>query len=220
MAKKVKQTTFNPVYRMGRAVSSFLFKGMFAGESFGVENVPKQGPFLLACNHVSYFDPFIAGCFFHRPIYFFARKTLFKKGIVAWTLNKFNAIPVDVKAANDITAFRRVLELLKSGEGLLVFPEGTRSKDGKLKEPKAGVGMMACRTQVPVVPVRLFGSYEALGRGAMMPDFTKKITVVYGKPIYPKEYDPGKKDPQRYQKAVDKIMEAMAALEIPKGDLI
>lgn len=208
---------FKPVYRIGHAVSRFLFQTLFQCEAYGVHLVPKTGPFLLACNHASNLDPFIAGCFLSRDIYFFARKTLFKRGFFNWILTKFNAIPVDRDGGKDISALRRVLELLNQGEGVLVFPEGTRSPDGLIQTAKKGIGMMACRAQVPVVPVHIMGSFDVWEKGKKFPKLMPgRIAVIYGQPLYPQDYDPLPTEPDRYQKASDIILSTISSFKKPQ----
>lgn len=215
--------SFNFIYTLFHDISAAVFSTFFDAECFGLENVPKEGPFILACNHTSFLDPFVAACFFRRPIYFFARKTLFKNALANWLLRRMNAIPVDRDEGRDPSALKKVLKLLKTGEGVLVFVEGTRSIDGTLQEAKRGVGLMACRTGVPVIPLRIFGTYEAWGRNRRFPSIGSPITLVYGQPIYPQIYDPAhsttanlKKGSiemkDRYQTAADKILERIKAL--------
>jgi 1-acyl-sn-glycerol-3-phosphate acyltransferase len=203
---------FKPIYKIGHSLSCFLFQNILDCEAYGADFVPKTGPFLLACNHSSNLDPFLAGCFISRDIYFFARKTLFKPGFANWILRKFNSIPVD-RDGGDVSALKKVLELLKQGEGVLIFPEGTRSPDGLIQTAKKGVGMMACRAQVPVVPVHIIGSFDVWGKGGKFPKFLPgHIRLVYGQPLNPKDYDPGQGDPDRYQKAADKILKTIVSL--------
>lgn len=204
--------SFKPIYRIGHGISCFLFQGILDCEAYGVDFVPKEGPFLLACNHSSNLDPFLAGSFISRDIYFFARKTLFKPGFANWVLRKFNAIPVDRDGGKDISALKKVLELLSQGEGVLIFPEGTRSPDGSIQTAKKGVGMMACRSQVPVVPVHIMGSFHVWGKGSFPKFLPGKINLIYGKPLYPSDYDPGSADPDRYQKSADIILNAIVSL--------
>lgn len=207
---------FKPIYRIGHSLSCFLFQTILQCEAYGADLVPKTGPFLLACNHSSNLDPFLAGSFISRDIYFFARKTLFKPGFANWVLKKFNAIPVDRDGGKDVSALKRVLELLSQGEGVLIFPEGTRSPDGRIQTAKRGVGMMACRAQVPVVPVHIIGSFDVWGKGGKLPKFLPgRITLVYGQPLYPQDYDPGQADPDRYQKAADTILNKIVSLSSP-----
>ena len=211
------QKLFKPIYRVGHTLSRLIMQTIFRAEAFNVDLVPKEGPFLLACNHASFLDPFLAACFINRDIYFFARKSLFKPGFSKWILEKFNAIPVD-RDSGDIGAFKKVLELLNQGQGVLVFPEGTRTEDGTFQTAKKGVGMMACRAQVPVVPAHIVGSFDVWGRGNKQPRLIlDRMNVIFGQPLNPVDYDLGKQDPNRYQYAADKILDAISALEKPKS---
>lgn len=208
--------TFKPIYRIGHTLSRFLFQTILRAEAYGIDYVPKEGPFLLACNHTSNLDPFIAGCFIQRNIHFFAKKSLFKPGFANWIFHQFNAIPVDRDSGKDISALKKVLELLKNCEGVLVFPEGTRSLDGSLQSAKKGVGLMACKAQVPVVPARIIGSFDVWGKDSKKPKLIlDKISIIYGNPLWPSDYDPGGNDPERYQKAADAILKAIASLKQP-----
>jgi 1-acyl-sn-glycerol-3-phosphate acyltransferase len=107
-----------------------------------------------------------------------------------------------------------VLRALKDDKGLILFPEGTRSPDGRLKAPKAGVGLIACRSQVPVVPARVFGSFEAYGKGRSLRLGTP-VTVVFGRPVLPSAYDQPDAGRERYQIASERIMAEIARLEPP-----
>jgi len=189
-----------------------LFNGL---EVAGREHIPPDGPFLLACNHASFVDPpvFAAAC--PRELHFFARKTLFK-GPMGTLITKLNSIPIDRDGERDLEAFRRVFAVLRDGGALLVFPEGTRTHDGALQAGKKGVGLIACRAQVPVAPARIFGSYEMWNRHQKFPRVFTPLGVRFGPPIPVEQYDGGKRDPNRYQAAADRIMEAIAALPDPR----
>ncbi|MEO0794116.1 MAG: lysophospholipid acyltransferase family protein [Verrucomicrobiota bacterium] len=180
----------------------------------GTGHLPKEGSFLLACNHASFLDPpvFAAAC--PRELHFFARKTLWK-GAFGSLITKLNAIPIDRDGERDLEAFRRVFATLKAGGALLVFPEGTRTPDGELHDGKKGVGLIACRAQVPVVPARIFGSYEMWNRHHKLPRPLKPLRVGFGPPIPAATYDPGKSEPERYQVAVQRIMDGIAQIEDP-----
>jgi 1-acyl-sn-glycerol-3-phosphate acyltransferase len=196
---------------LARTVETF-----FPGECHGLENVPSDGAFILAANHASFIDPPIAGCHLRRRLVYFARKTLWKPGLASWWLDGVGTVPVDRDAGNDVSALKRVLNSLKAGNPLILFPEGTRTPDGLFQPAKAGVGMIACRTQVPVLPVRILGSFEAYGRHRKVPRPFSRIDVIYGRPLLPAQYDPGAKADERYQTAAERIMGAIAALHLPE----
>lgn len=192
----------------------------FRGDYVGAQHIPKHGAFILAANHASFIDPPVIGSRLPRRLVYFARKTLWKPGFLSWWLDGVGAVPVDRDAGNDVSALKRVLGSLKDGRPLILFPEGTRSPDGNLQPAKAGVGMIACRTQVPVIPVRIIGSFEAFGRDRKFPKLFTPVHVVFGAPIPPTAYDPGAKAKDRYQTAAERIMAAIAALEPPEAQVL
>ena len=115
---------------------------------------------------------------------------------------------------------KRVLRALDTGRAMILFPEGTRSPDGRLQAPKPGVGFIVCKTQVPVVPARIFGSFEAFGKGARLPRLGTPLHVVFGPPIPPAAYDEAKAGKQRYQVASERIMAHIARLHPPAAPIV
>ncbi|WP_309382357.1 lysophospholipid acyltransferase family protein [Cerasicoccus frondis] len=201
-----------PFYRNCRAALAGWFYTFNGLQVHGAANVPREGPFLLACNHASFLDPpvFAAAC--PRELHFFARNTLWK-GAFGTLITNLNAIPIDRDGERDLQAFRRVFAAFKEDAALLVFPEGTRTPDGHLHAGKKGIGMIACRAQVPVVPARIFGSYEMWNRHQKLPRLFKPLGVSFGPAIPVSDYDGGKADSQRYENAAAKIMDGIAALK-------
>ena len=141
----------DPLYGICHYLITVLFDSVFRGEIAGLENVPKDGPFLVAANHASHLDPPIIGCHVPRQMAFFARKTLWNGKIATWWMDGIGSIPVDRDGGSDVKAIKNVLRTLQAGKAITLFPEGTRSLDGNLQPAKSGVGMIACRTQVTVV---------------------------------------------------------------------
>jgi len=107
-----------------------------------------------------------------------------------------------------------VLNALKKEKAIILFPEGTRSPDGKLQAAKPGVGLLACRTGVPVVPARVFGSFQAFGRDGKLRLGTP-VSVVFGQPLQPADYDDPSAGKERYLRASQRIMAAITQLEQP-----
>ena len=192
----------------------------FRGDVVGLEHLPPTGGFLVAANHTSFLDPPFIGSQVPRQIAYFARKTLWKGGFASWWLDSVGTIPVDRDGGQDVSAIKRVLRAIKDERGLILFPEGTRSPDGQLQPAKAGVGLIACRTQVPVVPVRIFGSFEAYGKGAKLPRLGTRVTVVFGRPVLPATYDEPTAGKERYQIASERIMAHIAVLRLPAPAVI
>jgi len=214
MSRAFPQVEFEPVYGFFHYLATVIYGMFFRGEVAGLENLPRHGSFLIAANHISFLDPPFIGCQVPRQIAYFARKTLWKPGIASWWLDTVGTIPVDRDGGQDVSAIKRVLKALKEDKGLILFPEGTRSPDGQLKEPKAGVGLIACRAQVPVVPARIYGSFEAFGKGQPLRLGTP-VTVVFGSPIAPKDFDDPNAGKERYQLASQRIFAHIAQLRPP-----
>ncbi len=205
-----------PLYRIGWNLCTGFFDCLFPVESADRHHVPAEGPFLLAANHASYLDPPGIGICFRRPIHYFARDSLFR-GPAGPILRGVNAVPVN-RDGSDLAAIRRALDVLASGEGLLVFPEGTRSPDGEFLEPRRGIGLLACRAGVPVVPARVFNSHRAFGRGRG-PAIGTRLKVRFGAPVHPTEFDPGRSDKARFDTAAGRIMAAISCIREPHPEL-
>ena len=177
----------------------------------GLENVPEEGAFLLASNHLSFFDPPALGCRLPRNLHYFARDSLFK-GLLGMFIRSLNSIPVN-RSQLDLATLRRVLKVLKEGHPLLVFPEGTRSEDGNLGEGKKGIGMLVAKSQVPVLPARVFGSYEIMGKGKSFPRIGRKLRLRYGALLDLSDLDPGGKGGERYEKISQSVMTAISEIK-------
>ncbi len=219
MSHPYPQVEMTPVYGICHAFLDIMAGACFRGDVAGTENLPGSGGYLLASNHASFLDPPLVGLPVNQQVCFFARKSLWKPGIAAWWLDAVGCIPVDRDGSSDITAMKRVIQAVKSGRVVILFPEGTRTPDGRLQEPKPGVGLLACRTGAPVVPARIFGSYEALGRGGGLRLGTP-VSITYGRPLQPSDYDHPADGKERYPRAAARIMAAIAALEPPRFPIV
>jgi 1-acyl-sn-glycerol-3-phosphate acyltransferase len=214
MPQTPDQLTMRPFYGFFHYVAASVHHMWFRGEVTGTQHFPVDGPFLIASNHASHFDPPLVGCHTPRQMRFFARKSLWNNKFVAWWVNQVETIPVE-RDSGDVGAIKKVLTALKENRAIVLFPEGTRSPDGLLHKAKAGVGLMACKTGVPVVPCRIYGSYQAFGKGALIPRFGTSISIVFGPPITAAEYDDPTAGKARYELAAQRIMDRIAALPAP-----
>jgi 1-acyl-sn-glycerol-3-phosphate acyltransferase len=172
----------------------------------------QEGPVILAMNHQSYLDPPFAGICCRRAIYFLARKTLFDERLLGWILPKLNVVPVD-QEGNDRSALKALIRTLRANQGVLVFPEGSRTLDGNLQSPEPGVGFVIAKTLAPVVPMRIFGAHEALPRGGGKLRF-RPITIVIGEPLRFGPGDVAGTNRQIYASLTQRVMNAIAALEL------
>jgi 1-acyl-sn-glycerol-3-phosphate acyltransferase len=146
---------------------------VFRARATGVENVPKTGPVILACNHVSYLDPPGMGCFSGRRISFMAKKELFDIPLLGPAIAAVGAYPVDRKGSAR-AAIKKSLEVLKAGGTVGIFPEGTRNLSGEV-EPQVGAALLASLSKAPVVPACIVGSDRA--------KHFPKIKVAFGPPL-------------------------------------
>lgn len=219
MNNRFPQVAMDAAYGISHYVSRVVADIAFRGEVAGLHRLPASGGFLIAANHMSHLDPPLIGCHVPRQMCFFARKTLWKPGLGAWWMDAVGAIPVDRDGGSDMQAMKRVLRALEEGKVLALFPEGTRSPTGQLQAPKAGVGFIACKSRAPVVPARIFGSFEAFGRSGPIRPGTP-VSIVFGHPIQPSEYDRPADGKERYQRASERIFSRIAALSAPEWTVI
>lgn len=194
---------YHVLWRLARMAAKALFRLRLEGE----EHIPRSGPAILAMNHQSFLDPPMLGCMVRGEIYYLARRSLFEKPVLKWLLPRVNVIPVD-RDGQDRSALKQVIRLLEEGKRVLIFPEGTRSRDGRLLPAKAGLGLIAAKTGAPVVPLRIFGSGEALPRDGGRLRFVP-VRIRAGAPLRFVGAGGGKDD---YQKISDAVMEAIARL--------
>ena len=176
------------------------------------ERMINHGPVILASNHESYLDPPLVGSAADRAIFFLARKTLLEGPFFGWLLPKLNVIPVD-QEGGDRSALKALIRILKAGEGTLIFPEGERTLDGRLRPALPGLGFVIAKTLAPVVPVRIFGAREALPRGSGRLRACP-ITVVVGEPIYFTAADLQPPGRELYGRLSQRVMDAIAALSL------
>ena len=220
MSEAFPQAHMTPLYGVCHYLIRVSFDMFFRGDVAGTENLPKNGPFLIAANHASHLDPPLIGCHVPRQMCFFARKTLWNGPVASWWLDGVGTIPVDRDGGQDVGALKRVLRAHGDGKVLILFPEGTRSPDGNLQTAKPGVGFIVCKSQVPVVPARIFGSFEAFGRGAKVPQFGTPVAVTFGKPLPPAVYDDPSAGKERYQVASQRIMAEIGKLPPPRAAVV
>lgn len=153
----------------------------FRYRATGRENIPTQGGALVAANHASFLDIPLLGCGIPRRVSFLGREDLFPIPGLNWTLQWLGWIPIRHDRL-DRTGFGKAIDLIKSGNIVVIYPEGTRTRDGALRPGKPGIGTIVAATGCPVVPAYLSGTYEALPMGSFRLRF-HPVHITYGKPI-------------------------------------
>jgi 1-acyl-sn-glycerol-3-phosphate acyltransferase len=170
-------------YRLARALCRLVGVTMFQVRCAGHEHVPSEGGVLICSNHQSYLDPVLVGLGFTRPCNYLARDTLFRFGPFGWLIGFVNAIPID-REGGGLRGLKETLKRLKSGEMVLIFPEGTRTYDGEISPLKPGFLVLARRGRVPLLPVAVDGAFDAWPRNALLPR-PSVVRVCIGEPISP-----------------------------------
>ncbi len=153
----------------------------FRMRTYGRENIPKKGAFLLVSNHQSYLDPIFCAIPITRRVGFLARESLFTHWLFGGLIKSLGTIPLKL-GEGDLAAMRKVIDVLKQGRGVCLFPEGTRTADGKITPFKPGFGLLCRRGKAAVVPVVIDGAFESWPRHKKL--FSSgPIAVCYGKAI-------------------------------------
>lgn len=167
---------FRPAIRLGtRAYFGLHFDGL--------EHIPLEGSLIIAPNHVTYADPPLVSIPVCRPVYYMAWNRLFHVPGLSWLIRRLRAFPVDVGSA-DRRATREAVRVLQAGEALMIFPEGSRSPDGRLQAFRPGAFRLACSLGVPVLPVTIIGGHEAWPPGRILPR-PRRMAIVYHPIIEP-----------------------------------
>jgi 1-acyl-sn-glycerol-3-phosphate acyltransferase len=175
-------------FAFGTAAFSLRFEG--------ARHIPRRGPILLVANHQSMLDPVLVGVAVRRHIAYLARKTLFRNRFFAWVIGTLQAIPVDQDGIAK-EGMRAVLKGLEQGRAVLIFPEGSRSEDGRLGPLMPGIQLLVRRSKAAVVPVGIAGAFESLPRGRLVPKFSplflpaekSAIALSIGLPIQAEELE-------------------------------
>ncbi len=208
----------NPVYFLGWAAFRALYKFYFGWRVYNADRVPLTGPVILASNHASFLDPPLVGAGLTRAINYLARENLFRFPVLGWVLHRWQAVPVN-REGGGAKGLKAILDRLLAGGAIILFPEGTRTRDGRFQPARSGIGLAVIKSAAPVIPVRVFGTFEAYGRQMRFPRPCHIVMVKYGQPML---FDQPRAEAKScskqrlkeiYQQVAHEIMRAIAALE-------
>ncbi|MFD0867759.1 glycerol-3-P acyltransferase [Chlamydia abortus] len=185
------------LYRVCRALLRGIFAVLYRLEAKGLENIPESGPVILCANHISNFDPPVVGIPVNRKVHYMAKQELFNIPGFGWLIHKLGAFPVK-RGGVSKESIRLSIQLLKDGNVLGIFPEGTRKNAGGMG--KKGAAMLAIKAQATVIPVGIVGSYAPFS----------KMIVLYGAPVDLTEFAEG--GSEDLEKATEKIMTTIRAM--------
>lgn len=189
-------------YRFGKALIKLLNLILYNIHVEGEENIPETGGVVLCPNHISNYDPLAVATHMKRQVHFMAKAELYKNFIVRKVLLAVGTIPVD-RGKVSLETLKESLRVLKNGEILGIFPEGTRVKNGERRKPMEGFVVFALKTKSPILPVHIEGEYK----------FRGKINIKFGKPIELNEYYGKKVKPEEMSKISEKIMDIVYDLQ-------
>jgi 1-acyl-sn-glycerol-3-phosphate acyltransferase len=208
----------NPVYFIGWCFFRLMYATYFHWRVFNAERVPLTGGVILASNHASFLDPPIVGSGLHRQINYLAKASLFRHPGIGWLLRMWNAVPVQLDGGG-AAGLKAILDRLLAGGAIVVFPEGSRTKDGKLQPARSGIGLTVIKSDAVVIPVRTFGTFECYNRKIRF-HLPKQLAVKYGQPMRFEKLRAEAKTCSKarlkeiYQEVADEIMAAIAKLEL------
>ncbi len=173
-------TRINFSYRLARFGLGLLTRFWIRRRVLHADRVPATGGVILASNHVSYLDPTYLVCSLPRMVVALARESAFAVPVLGWLLYSWNVIPVDQSGSG--RGLKTFFTRLRAGDTVMMYPEGTRSATGQIQAPQPGIGLVILKSEAPVVPVHLFGAYEAYNRYHWLPR-PFRVEIKFGEPL-------------------------------------
>jgi 1-acyl-sn-glycerol-3-phosphate acyltransferase len=195
------------VYNVTRFLAGCLIRVLFRFRVEGQEKVPANGPLIVISNHMSFMDPVLMGIAVPRAVSYISRDDIFKYPVASWWLPRLYVIPVS-RGAGDLGAVKAAIRTLKEGMAFGIFPEGRRSRTGRLEPFKTGTAAIALRANATLIPAAIIGSDQAWPVGGW-PRLLRPIRVVFGEPIV---LDGSKADHQAIEDLTERLEAAVGAL--------
>lgn len=199
-------------YFISRLIYKVLLKILFRFEVRGSENLPRKGPFIVASNHASLIDPAVVGVACHTmPVTFMAKRELFDVPVLGRWVRAVGCIPIE-RDSGSFKPLKTAVRKLREGGAVGIFPEGHRSPDGRLREPEAGIGLLASKSEAPIVPVYLSGTDKALAKGKKFITLCR-VTAKFGKIIDIARTTTPSERKKTYESIGEKTMDAISRLK-------
>ncbi len=176
----------------------------------GIENVPRDGGAIIAANHMSYLDIPLLGCALKRRADFIGKSELFRNPIVGFLFRRLGGFPIK-RGSIDRSALVEAVRRLKAGRLVVFYPEGRRSEDGHLQRPKPGIGMVAIKAQVPIIPALIEGTGQILPKRSWRLRF-HPVVIRFGPPLDPSKFEDTDQDKLTYTKISQAVMEGIQKL--------
>lgn len=201
------------LYLVGHTLMRGAAESFFSVKVLHRERLIENGPCVIVANHQSFLDPPMVGQLYSNKVYFLARKTLFEHPIFGSIIRQCNAFPVD-QDRPDPGSLLKLLRLVRSGERVVIFPEGSRSEDGLIHEAMPGIGFILSKlTSVPVQPIRIEGAFDCLPIHSNRLKF-RPITLSVGEPIHFTQAELNARGREAQQALAHKVMESIRALPV------
>ena len=200
----------NPFYGFVLFTVRIFFKIFYRLEVHGINNFIK-GPAIIASNHTSYYDPPAIAVSALEEVHFLAKESLFRGFFLGKLIRKLNSHPLS-SSASDVTSFKKIIKMLIQGKKVMLFPEGARSKDGKIGKIKSGIALFVYLSKCSIIPTYIHGTYDIWGRTRKRPKLFGKVDVVFGTPIYFSSFEGLGKD-ECMERIVLEIENSLLALE-------
>jgi 1-acyl-sn-glycerol-3-phosphate acyltransferase len=197
-------------YRVIRCFFWLVFHTIWPLRSSGAGYVPKKGAALIVSNHLSLIDPFVVAYAANRLVNFMGKEELFGLPVLGFLIRKLGSFPVD-RSRTDPAAMRTAMGVLKGGELLGMFPEGTRSTTGEMIEFRTGAARLAARMGVPMIPAAVFNTNKAMPPGKLLRP--ARLVVRFGEPFELTELHENPKDPEALERALELIRVRISALQ-------
>jgi len=199
------------LYRILHVLSFLVFKLFFHLKVTGRSHIPRRGGAILASNHASYADILLIGCGIFRRLRYVAKAELFKGFIWRTVWRYLGGIPINRRGVSS-ESFKKIFDLINEGHLVVIFPEGTRSTTGELREGKLGIGMIAAMSGAKVIPTYISGSSQVL-RAHSRKIRRHPVSVTYGKPVEFSDLIRTKEGKELYQAISQRIMERSQELK-------